>query len=264
MKARLDSDLVTASTPRVTVAANPTLSRGLLAGALGLTLLQAAVFGWLVRIPAPLFRAPGPDSGRRPSGGDLAMVLAVDGLRDAQGWLSNPHPLISPPNQMTSRRASNPSQMELAPPGQSRSPVFLAATSAPAPLAAVIVRPPARPVDAVAPRPTSPPTQKMALTNSQVTVTGELQGRALVRPMVVGPWKGTDPLGVSRVEVSVNADGEVVLARIVESCGVKAADLQFLAACRSIRFLPLGKPALGQELGQLQRGLVILRWASPL
>lgn len=249
------------------VSTEPIWTRGLVLGALGLTVLQAGVFGWLARIPddlmAPMEKVILPKPRAASAAEKGLMILAMDGLRDEQAWLPNPRPMVSPSPSVGMTRSNRPSQMELVRSAKFRAQPFLSASSAPAPQAPAILRPEMRPPDPATPRPESPPTQLLGLTNSQMTLTDALQRRGLMRPIVVTPWKGPESLGVSWVEVAVNADGEVVLARIVESCGVKAADLQFLAACRSLRFSPQGRLPAGPEFGQLQRGRIVLRWAAP-
>ena len=231
-------------------------------GTLGLTLLQAGVFAWLARIPDP---QQVPAGWRQRAGGSVgtrAMVLAVDGLREEQAWLPNPRPLVHPQRVTSVPRMGLPSQMELAPSGRHRLAQFLSPEAAPPPTPPVIPRPSLPPPDLLPPRPASPPTQTLALTQPEVSLVGTLRARGLQRPIVVAPWKGAEPLGVTRVEVSVNPDGEVLLARVLEGCGVKAADWQFLAACRSARFARRGaSPVAAGEFSQLERGQVIVRWA---
>ncbi len=252
---------------RPPVPAHPLWSRGLVASAVGLTILQGAVFAWLARIPEPLNVPMRSSPPVRPAVsarlGGGAMILAIDGLREEQNWLPNPRPMISSPPRSSLARTARPALMELTPPGKPRSQQFLPSVAAPAPSAPVIPRPETGPTDLTTPRPESPPTQVLALTHSEVSFAGALLNRAQVRPIALAPWKGPESLGVSRVEVSINPDGEVVLARVVESCGVKAADLQFLAACRAIRFAPLSKIPAGPSSEQLQHGRIVVRWAAP-
>lgn len=248
------------ATPSRSGAGSP-WSRGLVAGALAVTLVQALVFAWLARIPDPQ-RVPA--EWRQRAGGSVgkrAMLLAVDGLREEQSWLPNPRPLVHPQRTATLQRPIRPAQMELVPPERYRPAQYLSPEAAPTPVPPAIPRPELPASDLTPPRPASPPTQTLALTRPEVVVTGALRARGLRRPVVVAPWKGSDPLGVTRVEVSVNPDGEVVLARVVEGCGVKAADLQFLAACRSARFAPRVGAVGASEFNQLERGQLAVRWA---
>ena len=64
--------------------------------------------------------------------------------------------------------------------------------------------------------------------------------------------------------MSVNADGEVLLARVTGSCGVKAADYAALAAIRTARFAasPKTKAVVNQEFNAnlLVRSTVVIRW----
>ena len=240
--------------------------RGLIAGAVGLTLLQAAIFAWLARIPEPLrgFIPISPTNAAARSNPAMVSLLAYDGLRDAQSWLPNPRPFLTSrtsPNASAALRA--PARWEVAAAPAARLPQFLPLSAAPPPISPAIPRPEARPPEFKAPPPEAPATAPLALNSLQITVGGTLKERGLAEPLSLVPWAGNESLGVSRVDLSVNADGEVVLARLVESCGVKAADLQFLTACRAARFVPLGPARPGLEFSKLIRGYIQVRWPAP-
>lgn len=239
-------------------------SRGLIAGALALTLLQAGVFVWLVRIPGAARVTPGNQrTGETTIDPTSVTLLAIDGLREEAGWLPNPRQFLNRQPGGGNRRTSPPVPIELATPSRSGPGQFLAAAAAPPPAAPAIPRPEFRPPAMDPPRPSSPATQSLALADPQLTITGGLRDRALLRPIILPSWTGPESLGITRVEVSVNVDGEVVLARVVESSGVKAADQLFLAACRTSRFVAAGKLPAGQEFNELARGRISLRWPAP-
>ncbi len=240
--------------------------RGLIAGAVGLTLLQAAIFAWLARIPEPLrgFIPISPTNAAARTRPAMASLLAYDGLREVQSWLPNPRPFLTSrtsPNAGASPR--EPARWEVAAAPAVRPPHFLPLSAAPPPLSPAIPRPEPRPPEFKAPPPEAPATAPLALDTLQITVGGALKERRLAEPLTLVPWAGHESLGVSRVDLSVNADGEVVLARLVESCGLKAADLQFLTACRAARFVPEGPARPGLEFSKLSRGYIQVRWPAP-
>ena len=237
--------------------------RSLVASAVFLTLAQVVMFIWLARIPGP-FVDPTPPSSRAASR-SAPIILAVNGLREAQGWLPNPRGIYSPaPGSVTPGLSTRAVRIDVETSGIARPPEYLPLEAAPAPVSPVIQRPPFRPSDLEAPRPFAPVTGPLALAHAEITISGPLQSRPVLRPITPMSWQGPEPLGVTRVEISVNADGEVVLARVLESCGVKAADLQFLAACRAARFVPAGRVRPGQEFSGLVRARVTHRWPAPL
>lgn len=234
--------------------------RPLMAGAVGLTLLQLAAFIWLARIP-DAFRGPPPGPPQTPPR-SARILLAVDGLQEAQSWLPDPRPFLSQPPGAPAPSSLRPIRIDLTASSPLQASRFLPIDAAPAPISPIIPRPPLRAADLELPRPSSPPTQPLALTSPQISISGALQARPLKRPITVPPWNGPEALGVTRVELSVNTDGEVVLARIVESCGVKAADLQVLEACRAARFARSGPVPPGQEFVGLTRGRIAHRWPT--
>lgn len=234
--------------------------RPLIAGAVGLTVLQTAAFIWLARLP-DASRAPSPAPAQT-SLQAARILLAVDGLQEAQSWLPDPRPFLSQPPGAPAPSSLRPIRIDLTASSPLQASRFLPIDAAPPPISPVIPRPPLRAADLELPRPPSPPTQPLALTSPQISISGALQTRPLKRPITVPPWNGPEALGVTRVEVSVNTDGEVVLARIVESCGVKAADLQVLEACRAARFARSAPVPPGQEFLALTRGRIAHRWPT--
>jgi len=234
--------------------------RPLIAGAVGLTVLQVAAFIWLARMPDTFLKPlPTPPQSPLPA---ARILLAVDGLQEAQSWLPDPRPFLSQPPGAPNPSSLRPIRIDLTASSPLQASRFLPIDAAPAPISPVIPRPPLRAADLELPRPPSPPTQPLALTSPQISISGALQARPLKRPITVSPWTGPEALGVTRVELSVNTDGEVVLARIVESCGVKAADLQVLEACRSARFARSEPVPPGQEFLALTRGRIAHRWPT--
>ena len=240
--------------------ASPRWARGIFFGTLLLTLVQAAIFGWLVKVPVSLDgslprASPVPD--RRPP-----MTLGIGGVRDGYAWLPNPRPFLvqSPvPGGLSSLRTA---RIDLTPASPLQSSRFLSFDATPPPVAPLIPSPATPPLPIEVPRPYSPQTQRLALTQAEISVSGRLESRPLARPIPVPSWSGAEPLGLTRVEISVNSDGEVVLARVIESCGVKAADQLFLNACRLARFTVLGRVPPGEEFTALTRGRVTLRWPT--
>ena len=186
--------------------------------------------------------------------------LALDGIPD--GWLPDPRSFLGlRPTGLsaTGTRTARPQLFAPEPRSAARSLSVQLAPALPWP---VVPAPSARPVAVEPPRPASPATKPLALTEPQTLLSPNLRERTLTRPLEVAPWTGPEPLGVTRVDVAVNGDGEVILARVVDGCGVPAADARVLAAIWAARFSAGARPRPGQEFAveTLLRGRISWRW----
>lgn len=87
--------------------------------------------------------------------------------------------------------------------------------------------------------PPSLPTARMSLEEARVEILGALADRPLVRPLRLAPWTESDSPQPTRIELAVNAWGEVLTARVTVGSGSKTADLAALEAVRNARFRSL-------------------------
>lgn len=120
--------------------------------------------------------------------------------------------------------------------------------------------------DSLEGRPPVPRLPAAPLTAGRTTVAAEtgLAARAWEKPPEIGPWEGVESPGDTRVELMVNPQGWVVLARVVESSGVRGADELARRALLEARLRPLpGAPRRpGFAASELSAGQVVVRWSS--
>ncbi len=125
---------------------------------------------------------------------------------------------------------------------------------------------PVEPRSPSAVRPPAPVGSTLPLVADRTTVGAEggLASRAWDKAPEIGPWDGVELLGSTRLEVLVNPQGWVVLARIVESSGLRAADDTARRALSEARFRPLAGAAKrpGFAPDELTAGFVTVRWST--
>lgn len=99
---------------------------------------------------------------------------------------------------------------------------------------------------------------------SQVTLRGPLARRPLVEPLLPPVWKSTEVLPASVVEVGVTGAGDVLMARLVSTSGLPAADEAALALARQARFLPVAADRRdpGLSAGEMMWGEIAFAWRT--
>ncbi len=235
-------------------------------GTLALSAAQLAAFWWFAQTP------PAPPRPSRGSGATVPTAptdriwLAVDGLREAHQWVPKPRRFLENNLSVSASSPVRKPRRDQTKPSWSTPPKFLPSDATPAPAVLLIPRPLAEPIDREAPPPATPATSPLTLTQNLVVVVGPLRARGFTRPPVIPPWSGPEAIGATRIDVSVNADGEILLARVSGSSGAKAADDAGLAAVRSARFGSIAQPPplLAQtfDANTLVRGTIIIRWQA--
>jgi TonB family protein len=91
---------------------------------------------------------------------------------------------------------------------------------------------------------------------SQVLLSGSLQTRGVAEELVADAWIGEDVLPDTIVQISVNATGGVLSTRLIQSCGLPAADQHALSLAAQARFTALPN---GQT--QITVGFITFRWS---
>lgn len=115
-------------------------------------------------------------------------------------------------------------------------------------------------------RPPTPPTPVAGLVAREnlVEVEGAPRRRGWKVPPVLKPWAGTEPTGPTRLEVSVNPQGWVVLAQVSGGSGSREADEMARLAIRAALVEPVAgagrKPEFEPE--KLETGMVTVHWTA--
>ena len=249
--------------------AGPSRSRrGLLVSTLLLSVVQAAAFWWFARAPIHPLVGVGSIPGRPGSPLNGRTILALEGVHDASQWVPNPRRFLSPDSSVLPTQGTRNARREQAKPNWATPPRYLPLEAIPPSATVPIPTPAGEPIHRDAPHPPSPATRPLALQQSGVWVQGPLQSRGFVRAPELRPWTGPEAIGTTRVDISVNADGEILLARVTDSCGVKAADEMALTTLRAARFAvePKKKTNLNDQFNAnaLVRGTVVVRWNSTI
>ncbi len=109
-----------------------------------------------------------------------------------------------------------------------------------------------------------PPASALLPATSQVVVRGGLADRPLAAALDVPSWPSAEPLPATVVEIGVSPEGDVLLARAVVPCGVKAADDAAVALARTARFAPKGgTPRTGSlATAELTWGEIVFQWRA--
>ena len=91
---------------------------------------------------------------------------------------------------------------------------------------------------------------------------GGLVDRPLAVALDVPSWVSAEPLSATVVELAVTPEGDVLLARAVVPCGMKAADDAAVALARSARFAPKGETPRTGDLAttELAWGELVFHW----
>ncbi len=255
--------------PPLPKVARPSISpRGLLVGTVLLSGLQAAAFWWFTGASVrPIGGAGGthlppnfPLNGRT--------ILALEGVHDASQWVPNPRRFLSADSSVQPTRGTRNLRRDQTKPNWATAPRYLPLEAIPPSATVPIPTPAGEPIHRDAPHPPSPATRPLALQQSGIWVQGPLQSRGFVRAPELRSWTGPEAIGTTRVDISVNADGEILLARVSDSCGVKAADEMALTTLRAARFAvePNKKTILSDQFNAnaLVRGTVMVRWNSTI
>lgn len=123
----------------------------------------------------------------------------------------------------------------------------------------------AHPLDTAHPPLPGVPTRALVAGQTRVTVAGTLAGRSWRSRPVPGAWSGGESPGVTRMEIAVNPQGWVVMARVTESSGSKAADEGARRAVSAALFEPMAGATRRPEFApsQLEWGQVTVDWAAP-
>ncbi len=121
-----------------------------------------------------------------------------------------------------------------------------------------------RPAEGVRPTLPTRPTLPIVADRTAVAVEGPMAARAWDKAPEIGTWDGVELLGSTRVEILVNPQGWIHVARVVESSGLRAADE---AARRAVlearlRALPGAPRRPGFGPGDLTGGIVTVRWST--
>ncbi|HTI69866.1 MAG TPA: energy transducer TonB [Candidatus Limnocylindria bacterium] len=202
-----------------------------------------------------------------PSGADDAFAFLPPGSTDLdEHWIPRPTAFALPDADGFSGSASRwlpksvvPSVVREAKPnflGASRTTSLgpLAAVTTPAP-AGVSIEKPARLPAEVSP---------VAVGQTDAVIGPTLALRRPENLVGLAPWQGEGLPGVTRVDVAINAFGEVLLASVAESSKSKNMDDLAIAMVRSWRFKPLAgaKSESAYDAKQLVWGVVTLQWAA--
>ncbi len=109
-----------------------------------------------------------------------------------------------------------------------------------------------------------PPAPPLLPETSQAVVRGGLADRPLAAALDVPSWASAEPLSATVVEIGVTPEGDVLLARAVVPCGMKAADDAAVALARTARFAPKGKtPRTGSlATAELAWGELVFQWRA--
>ena len=107
-----------------------------------------------------------------------------------------------------------------------------------------------------------PPAPALLPSTSQATVRGGLADRPLTAALDVPSWVSAEPLSATVVEIGVTPEGDVLLARAVVPCGMKAADDAAVALARTARFAPKGETPRTGDLAttELAWGELVFQW----
>lgn len=107
-----------------------------------------------------------------------------------------------------------------------------------------------------------PPAPALLPERSQATVRGGLVDRPLAVALDVPSWVSAEPLSATVVELAVTPEGDVLLARAVVPCGMKAADDAAVALARTARFAPKGETPRTGDLAttELAWGELVFQW----
>ena len=107
-----------------------------------------------------------------------------------------------------------------------------------------------------------PPAPALLSGTSQATVRGGLVDRPLAAALDVPSWTSAEPLSATVVEIAVTPEGDVLLARAMVPCGMKAADDAAVALARTARFAPKGAtPRTGDwATTELAWGELVFQW----
>jgi hypothetical protein len=97
---------------------------------------------------------------------------------------------------------------------------------------------------------------------SEVRVEGELATRQRLTPVGLPSWPHTELLTNSVVQMVVDADGRPVSVVLLQTNGLREADLAALARARSARFAPLRGGGAGRtnRLADLSWGSLVFEW----
>lgn len=106
------------------------------------------------------------------------------------------------------------------------------------------------------------PAPELLPATSQATVRGGLADRPLATALDVPSWDSAEPLAATVVEIGVTPEGDVLLARAVVPCGMKAADDAAVALARTARFAPKGETPRTGSLAttELAWGELVFQW----
>lgn len=97
-------------------------------------------------------------------------------------------------------------------------------------------------------------------TQSVMRIEGELARLKLEKACDLPGWTNTETLGPTTVEMGVGRDGLPFSVRLLERCGLAAADQYAVTAARSLRFVPVGES--GASLPRLIWGNVVIQWQT--
>jgi TonB family protein len=92
----------------------------------------------------------------------------------------------------------------------------------------------------------TPPVEAELAQNSTMQIVGELAQRQLIGEINLPSLQYNDVIAPSKVQVLVNAAGDVVSIVLLESSGYKDADDKSLELARAARFAPSSKITLGK------------------
>lgn len=98
------------------------------------------------------------------------------------------------------------------------------------------------------------------LTQSVMRIEGELARLKLERAGDLPGWTNTETLESTTVEMGVGRDGLPFSVRLLDRCGLAAADQYAVTAARSLRFAPIGES--GASPPTLVWGNVMFQWQT--
>ena len=114
--------------------------------------------------------------------------------------------------------------------------------------------------------PASVPMDNLAITQSLVTVEGELTHHSLLTPLKLDSWPATEILASSQVQVGVDQAGSVFSAVLLAKSGSKPADDSALNLARTAHFQPWlwtnpGQPTVAAQ-NRLHWGRLVFHWRT--
>lgn len=225
-----------------------------------LTAAQAAIVGWVGLVP-------GPPPARTATAPETTLLwdathreIAFAGVPPSRLDTFARHP--SDPFQSVASGSLPRTEYRLAewrePLRWLTNPVVLNSVAAKAPPT------PPRPISAARPPVPTPEVRPLVATQTTVQVSDNAATRAWLKPPALGPWEGSELPGTTRIEAAVNPQGWIVMARVTESSGVKAADEQARQAVKAALFKPEPgaprRPAIGST--NVAWTTITINWTS--